>query len=106
MESFINPCPFCGEIPEMQSDLKSYNSHQFSKYFWFECSGCGIKTATFLTEIGCGNDGIISIIHDGAEELINFWNSRYTPPEPDDDEHPIEGDDSEENLNSLDSTNP
>lgn len=102
----VDPCPFCGKTPTLYSELNTYSEQSFSRYFWLRCDECGIETRKFLTKITCGIDGAIVIDSDGAESAKNFWNSRYIPPEPDNDEHPIEGDDSEENLNSLDSTNP
>lgn len=103
--SNYEPCPFCGRSPQLISVTNGATDNELRKYFWLECPGCGIKTEKFMTIVQIGSTGIISTKRDGAERVKAFWNTRYIP-EPDEDEHPIEGDNSEENLNSLDETIP
>jgi len=76
-EVVLKPCPFCGEVPEVERVASGYrgNADAATATFQVRCECCGIKFER-QTEVAIDDDGKVNVLFDGYGEVIRLWNTR------------------------------
>lgn len=76
-EVVLKPCPFCGEVPEVERIASGYrgNADAATATFRVQCERCGIKFER-KTEAAIDDDGKVKVLFDGHNEVIRLWNMR------------------------------
>ena len=79
MENKLEPCPFCGGAPELDSQqaYRALVDGKVGTRFVIYCTGCN-------ADMGFCREDVESCNHEGAEqEIITTWNTRPAPSEAD-----------------------
>lgn len=73
----LKPCPFCGEVPEVELVARGYrgNADAATATFRVQCKCCGIRFER-QTEVAIDDDGKVKVLFDGHGKVIRLWNTR------------------------------
>lgn len=76
-EVVLKPCPFCGEVPEVERVASGYRggADAATATFRVQCEHCGIEFER-QTEVAIDDDGKVKVLFDGYNEVIRLWNMR------------------------------
>lgn len=72
----IKPCPFCGGEAKLKQLATGHNGGHIINHYTVLCEKCRIQTSVGISDIYQDEHGVICIIKNGAEEVINIWNLR------------------------------
>lgn len=72
----LKPCPFCGGEVKLKQLTAGHNEGHIINHYIVLCEKCRIQTPVGMRDIYQDEHGVIRIIKNGAEEVINIWNLR------------------------------
>lgn len=75
---FLESCPFCGAIARLERVMPGYSNEDraIKDSFMVCCTHCKARTEIRSSDVRMSDAGVIEVRKNGAEEVIQLWNSR------------------------------